>query len=274
MTISEQIYRLRTARSMSQEDLADRLDVSRQSISKWETNAATPELEKLIRLCTLFGVSLDYLTGLDTTQASAPQTLSPSPATPSQNHLTAQHIIGSILLAASLFGSVLLYIFADIGVAIVFALPLLLCGIICIALKQRAGYFCAWGLFLCFDLVTFSLVSFQALPALVPARILFLIGLLLATFHSYRTVTIRVSRYRLVLLLLGWGVWATIVAGILVLSILSTSIIVQNPGGLISAIRPNYGMLMLINLVLSTPAVPLIFFSVRFWQVKKKECGK
>ncbi len=57
MTIGEQIYRLRTARSMSQEDLADRLDVSRQSISKWETNAATPELEKLIRLCLRGGCS-------------------------------------------------------------------------------------------------------------------------------------------------------------------------------------------------------------------------
>ena len=45
MNLGETIYRLRTERNLSQGDLADALDVSRQSVSKWENNSAVPELE-------------------------------------------------------------------------------------------------------------------------------------------------------------------------------------------------------------------------------------
>ena len=61
MTLGESITRLRTQKGWSQGDLADALDVSRQSISKWETDTSVPELEKLIRLSELFGVTLDAL---------------------------------------------------------------------------------------------------------------------------------------------------------------------------------------------------------------------
>jgi len=49
MSLAENIYRLRTEQNMSQLDLADALEVSRQSVSKWETGTAVPELEKLIK---------------------------------------------------------------------------------------------------------------------------------------------------------------------------------------------------------------------------------
>lgn len=61
MNLGENIYRLRTQHNMSQGDLADALDVSRQSVSKWENNSATPELEKLLKMSELFGVTLDEL---------------------------------------------------------------------------------------------------------------------------------------------------------------------------------------------------------------------
>lgn len=63
MGIGNNIYKLRTAEKMSQGDLADRLNVSRQSVSKWETDAAVPDLDKLMKLCDVFGVSLDEITG-------------------------------------------------------------------------------------------------------------------------------------------------------------------------------------------------------------------
>ena len=69
MTLGERIYRLRTEKEMSQGDLADALEVSRQSISKWETNGSVPELDKLVRLSEIFGISLDELvTGKETEQ--------------------------------------------------------------------------------------------------------------------------------------------------------------------------------------------------------------
>lgn len=61
MHISENIADLRRQRGWSQEQLAAELGVTRQSVSKWESGTATPELEKLIVLADLFGVSLDYL---------------------------------------------------------------------------------------------------------------------------------------------------------------------------------------------------------------------
>ena len=57
----ERIYNLRNRNNMSQGDLADRLDVSRQTISKWENNMCLPEAEKLLQLSEIFGVSTDYI---------------------------------------------------------------------------------------------------------------------------------------------------------------------------------------------------------------------
>lgn len=61
MNLAEKIMNERKRRGWSQEDLADQLEVSRQSVSKWESGASQPELEKLVRLSQLFGVTTDYL---------------------------------------------------------------------------------------------------------------------------------------------------------------------------------------------------------------------
>lgn len=61
MNLGENIYKHRVRCHLSQGDLADALEVSRQSVSKWENNAAVPELDKLIRLRTIFDISLDEL---------------------------------------------------------------------------------------------------------------------------------------------------------------------------------------------------------------------
>ncbi|WP_298030694.1 helix-turn-helix domain-containing protein [uncultured Dysosmobacter sp.] len=61
MEFSEKLMNLRRREGLSQEQLADRLGVTRQSVSKWESGTAMPELVKLISLSELFGVSVDYL---------------------------------------------------------------------------------------------------------------------------------------------------------------------------------------------------------------------
>ena len=61
MSLGENIYKHRSARNWSQTDLAEALEVSRQSISKWENNMATPDLDKVIRMGQIFGVTLDEL---------------------------------------------------------------------------------------------------------------------------------------------------------------------------------------------------------------------
>ena len=65
-SIGERIYDLRNRNNMSQGNLADKLDVSRQTISKWENNMCLPEAEKLLQLSEIFGVSIDYIMKGDT----------------------------------------------------------------------------------------------------------------------------------------------------------------------------------------------------------------
>lgn len=61
MTFGERLYELRNKNNLSQEDLAEVLDVSRQSISKWENDKAYPEMTRLLFMSDYFNVSLDYL---------------------------------------------------------------------------------------------------------------------------------------------------------------------------------------------------------------------
>ena len=65
MTFGEKLYELRKKHGLSQEQLAEVLNVSRQSISKWEGNVNYPDSDKLIALSDYFHVSLDYLMKAD-----------------------------------------------------------------------------------------------------------------------------------------------------------------------------------------------------------------
>ncbi len=61
MDFNNRLYQLRKQKGFSQEELANRLNVSRQTISKWEVGDSTPDMEKLVAMSDLFGVSLDNL---------------------------------------------------------------------------------------------------------------------------------------------------------------------------------------------------------------------
>ena len=63
MTIGEKIYQLRKSKGLSQEELADELNISRQSVSLWETNQTVPQIDYLMELSKIFNVSLDELCG-------------------------------------------------------------------------------------------------------------------------------------------------------------------------------------------------------------------
>lgn len=61
MDFSEKLLTLRKSKDLTQEQLAEQLNVSRQSISKWESGQALPELDKIIALSDIFNVTTDYL---------------------------------------------------------------------------------------------------------------------------------------------------------------------------------------------------------------------
>lgn len=61
MNLSNKIYEMRKAQGLSQEQLAEKLGVSRQSVSKWESGESMPELERLVEISKFFNISTDYL---------------------------------------------------------------------------------------------------------------------------------------------------------------------------------------------------------------------
>ena len=71
MAFSDNLQYLRTREALTQEQLAERLDVSRQSVSKWESNLSFPEMDTILKLCDLFNVSLDTLLRGDAAEALA-----------------------------------------------------------------------------------------------------------------------------------------------------------------------------------------------------------
>lgn len=76
MTIGEKITQLRTSLDISQEALADKLSVSRQSVSKWEMDQAQPQIDKILQLCEIFNITADELISdkisINPTPAGAP----------------------------------------------------------------------------------------------------------------------------------------------------------------------------------------------------------
>ena len=120
LTIGQRIARERKKLNISQVGLATRLDVSRQAISKWESDAAIPEIDKLISLSRLFGVSVGWLLGVEDPASPQEATFSEDHykileelvkkyQTPPKPHLTVFHYLfaigASLLIFLFLYGA-------------------------------------------------------------------------------------------------------------------------------------------------------------------------
>ena len=80
MKLCEKLYELRRTAGLSQEELAEKLNVSRQAVSKWENGAAQPELSKLVELSRLYGVSVDELLSLEEAEKNGTSVNADAPA--------------------------------------------------------------------------------------------------------------------------------------------------------------------------------------------------
>ena len=162
MTLGEHITALRAEHHMSQGDLAERLNVSRQSVSKWETNTSVPDLDKLIALSQVFDITLDELVKgpYHTKNTSAEDTscsFSHGTDAESQFHVGSdsttiasyathvsdtQRIVGFILLTVGLLGTVLgLVLTSNL---MLLSLLLVLYGILCLTIKRHVGLIIGW----------------------------------------------------------------------------------------------------------------------------------
>ena len=139
MTLGERIAYYRGKLGLSQGELAEQLGVSRQAVSKWETDAGLPDLERLIALSRLYHITLDELVKGESPEetAEAPEeipvdTVIAKPATPS-----GQKTIGYILLGVGLLCAALALV---LNLALLIpAAYFLICAVLCLTLRRYAG---------------------------------------------------------------------------------------------------------------------------------------
>ena len=108
MTLFEKLYNLRRKQGLSQEGLAEKLDCSRQVISKWENGTTTPDAEMLQKYSELFGVSIDYLVKEDIEEPTSVQ--------PTEKNSGNKKLLGILGIVISLLGCVSLIVFGAITV--------------------------------------------------------------------------------------------------------------------------------------------------------------
>lgn len=108
MTFSEKLYKLRKEKGLSQEQLAEKLLISRQAISKWESGTAMPETEKLLAISNYFGVSMDYLLkeNVEEQVVADVQRVSEEMGQSKDNNKSAS-VVGCIICIAGIIGLIL-----------------------------------------------------------------------------------------------------------------------------------------------------------------------
>ena len=282
MTLGENIVRLRTQKNWSQGDLADALDISRQSVSKWETDASIPELDKLLKLSELFGVTLDELVrGEDAPKA---ETAVPAPqAVPARDK--SRSIIGTVLLCTgAVIVLLFLLLFGSIFSGLLFGAPFFLCGVICLTAKNRVALWCGWAVYACVDLYlrfatglswTTIFMTHLWTPEMNYARLaiswvqfLGMLVMIVCTVRSYRTLRLPATKKEVTWLIAGW--LAALVVLPLLMSYGVMPLLLDDLGNY-SNISPyfllnvvySYARLMLINV--------LLVRSLAVWRLKREE---
>ena len=165
MNLGETIYRLRTKAGMSQDALAGALEVSRQSVSKWENNAAVPELDKLIKLSEVFGVTLDELVGREAPTPPPP----PAPNVQTPPSKPAGHFYLGFGLVMTLLTSILYGFIAGVFVGLPFAIV----GSLLLSDSKEPFFHALWGVFAVYaPLLYFVMLNFMGFGLYVKALVI------------------------------------------------------------------------------------------------------
>ena len=139
----DNLMMLRKMRGMTQEELAEKIDVSRQTLSKYETGESLPDVEKSRLIAEVFDVTLDELvTGAE------PQLKVETPPVMVSPSMPGRKIAGIILFCMAFLAFLIPTVLGGILVGLILAVPFLVCGIICFLVRKRPGLWCAWAAYL------------------------------------------------------------------------------------------------------------------------------
>ncbi len=155
-SIGERIYELRKQNNLSQGDLAEKLDISRQTVSKWENNSSLPELEKIVALSEIFSVTTDFIIKGTAVTSPAEETELTQATTAiaeeeqqqeiRNSHLSGKKLAGIVLIV---IGSILFAVFCFTAqVLAMLAAWIIGLGVLLILCKKRLGLCLSWFSFI------------------------------------------------------------------------------------------------------------------------------
>ena len=301
MNLGEKIYQQRTKKELSQGDLAEMLNVSRQSISKWENNTATPDLEKIVKMSEIFEISLDELIkgrtpevdyeAISTDEAKTTETTEVLSTSVVSNPISStQRITGIILLCMAFLVILFFTVMGGFLGGLIFASPFLVCGIICLTCKKNAGLWCAWAIYI---LLTAYLIWATGITwgsifltlywepsmnymrlATAWALFIFLVVLVIVTVKRFSKdcfVSLKEGTYKTAILWIIYG--AAKLAYKLIYEALFNSIVVDGQ------IVGDFGLITLLNVIFDCLKLPLftialiyavrLFKTYRFYKLNK-----
>lgn len=197
MNLGENIYRFRIQKNMSQGDLADALNVSRQSVSKWENNSATPELEKLIKMSEVFGISLDELVS-----GTAPET-EQAPPVMSPMGLFSRRQIAGILFGCSAVLIILVFAMSGQGFSgLLPAIPFLACCALCFSQFRHLVLWCIWMFTL--PVIFTPMYEFIRIYDAIAITVVLWLGMLVLTVWCLRNDPVKLNQKAKILLFVGY----------------------------------------------------------------------
>lgn len=130
MNMADRIQYLRKSKGISQEELADKVGVSRQAVSKWESEQSTPDVEKIILLSDLFEVTTDYLL----------KGIEPVPAnTTDKSDARIFSLVGSVFNFIGLVTAIMIWKEEQTSVSVAVGLILMAIGIMTFVIGQFIG---------------------------------------------------------------------------------------------------------------------------------------
>ena len=279
MSLGTSISRLRAEHHLSQGDLAEALAVSRQSVSKRETDSSVPDLDKLVKLSQLFGVSLDELV-----TGTGPQPKAETPPQPVvvSHRMPGRKIAGTILFCMGFLAFLIPTVLGGLLTGVILAVPFLVCGIICFLAQKRPGLWCACAVYLLAYIICyygtglgwnllFFTFSWEAIgiPAYTIAawvQVLMILALLIGTVRSFRTFSFPPTRRNGVILAVLWVVF--LVCWLLISPVLDLMLELGKSAVLIVVLI--FTVQVLVSLILLAVALTLSVRMFAAWRASRR----
>lgn len=235
MTFGEKLSKLRKENNYTQEQLADMLNVSRQSVSKWESNMAYPETDKIISLARLFECSTDYLLKDEciSKNEEIDESISESNSVKAKYPVGHQRIIGYILLSISLIAGILIFLLAEsedeLYVTFSFVISVLSCSLICLFVKRKAAYWSVWAIVAPIILLSPFLVGLSIFRGASFIRVCFYVVMFFVAKKLFVNIETSISKKKSCLIIIDWLV-------LIGLRIFSLFVVIDSHIGLLSYI--------------------------------------